>query len=143
MLSTKQTLTLAAARHIAQAAEKYARSSDLPVVIAIMDDGANLLYFERMDGAPIGSVEVALRKAKSAANFKRETKDFETKLASGAQGLLSLDLVALEGGVPIDVEGAVLGAIGVSGASSAQDGAIARVGLKALNDSLQDKPAGK
>ena len=132
-LLTKRVLGLAAAKAMTEAAEKAATAAGVSVVIAVVDDGANLLFLERMEGAPIGSLEVALRKAKSAALFKTETKAFEAGLASGASALLSLDLVAFEGGIPAFVNGQVAGAIGVSGGTASQDGEIARKGIGAIS----------
>ena len=143
MLLAKQTLSLALAKHLALAAEQNANEASLGVVIAVVDDGGNLLYLGRMENAPLGSVEVAHRKAKSAVMFKAETKDFEKGLAAGVQGLLSLDLIPFEGGVPLRVDGAIIGAIGVSGGTAAQDGTIARAGAAALGDMVPSQAAAR
>jgi len=137
----KQTLTLGEAKLVALAAERAATAAGIGVVVAVVDDGANLVYLGRMEGAPLGSVEVAHRKAKSAVLFKTETKAFEAGLAAGAQGLLSLDLVAFEGGVPLRLGEAIVGAIGVSGGTAVQDGAIARAGFDELSSILQGRAA--
>jgi glc operon protein GlcG len=130
LLNEKLALSLNGAKRIAQGAAEASAAAGVPIVIAIVDDGGNLLYLERLEGAPAGSVEVAFRKAKSAVAFKSETRGFESGLAGGALGLLSLDLVPFDGGVPVSVKGAIVGAIGVSGASSTQDGDIARKGVE-------------
>jgi glc operon protein GlcG len=133
-LRTKRTLTLAAARAIADAAEQLATRQKLNVVIAILDEGANLLFLARMDDAPIGSVAVAQKKARTSVVFKSPSSDFEAGLAAGTTALLTLDILPFAGGVPLVVDGHVIGAIGVSGATAAQDGEIAQAGAKVLAD---------
>jgi glc operon protein GlcG len=132
-LPTKRVLTLAAARKIADAAEEHARENQWNVCIAIVDDGGHLLHFLRMDGVQTGSAVVARRKAESAAHFKRPTKVFEEGVAGGRTALLSLPgAVPLEGGLPLTVDGQIVGAIGISGVTSQQDGMIAQAGAEAL-----------
>jgi uncharacterized protein GlcG (DUF336 family) len=127
-LGQKPTLTLEVAKDIAQAAEKKAVANHWEMVIAILDDGANLLCLERMDAAPIGSVEVAQKKARSAVIFKSPTKDFADALAKGATALLKLDILPFEGGIPLVIDGKVIGSIGVSGGAAEQDGQVAKAG---------------
>ena len=130
-LATKKALTLDAAKKIAEAAHAEAVANKWTMVIAIVDDGANLIYLERADGTQIGSVEVAQEKAKTAVKFKRATKVFEDAVAGGRNAILKLPgALPVEGGVPLMIEGVVLGAIGVSGATSAQDGQVAAAGVK-------------
>jgi glc operon protein GlcG len=137
LLTEKRVLTLAAAKRVAEAAEHFALGSSWSVVIAIMDDGGNLLYLQRMDGAPIGSVGVAQEKARTSAIFKSSTKGFESALASGLTSLLKLEILPFEGGLPIAVNGTIAGAIGVSGcAMSAQDGQVAQAGVDWLSKEL-------
>jgi uncharacterized protein GlcG (DUF336 family) len=132
-LATKKALTLAAAKEIAAAAEKEAAANQWNVVIAILDEGGHLLYLQRMDETQVGSVDVAIAKAQSAVKFKRPTKAFEDALAGGRQAILRLPgAMPVEGGVPLMVDGKVLGAIGVSGVTSQQDGQIAQAGQNAL-----------
>lgn len=132
-LATKKSLTLAAAKQIAAAANAEAVKNKWNMVIAVLDDGANLLYLERMDGVQIGSVDVAIQKAASAVKFKRPTKALEDALKGGRQAILRLPgAIPVEGGVPIVVDGQVIGAIGVSGAQSTEDGQCAAAGLAAL-----------
>lgn len=130
-LATKKALTLDAAKKIAEAAHAEAVANKWTMVIAIVDDGANLVYLERADGTQIGSVEVAQEKARSAVKFKRPTKVFEDAVAGGRNAILKLPgALPVEGGVPLMIDGVVLGAIGVSGATSAQDGQVAAAGVK-------------
>lgn len=132
LFSVEKTLTLAAAKQVAEAAEKFAVANNLKVVIAVVDSGANLLYLERMDGGLVGSVSIAERKARTAVQFKCTTKDLESGLAGGTTSLLKLDILPFEGGIPVLADGAIAGAIGVSGGTPAQDGQIAQAGITAL-----------
>ncbi len=132
-LAERKALTLEAARKIAAAAEAEARKNNWNVVIAIVDEGGYLVYLERMDNVQIASIEIALRKARSAALFRRPTKVFEDQLAGGRQAVLALPgAMPFEGGLPIVADGQVIGAIGVSGVTAQQDGQIARAGVDAL-----------
>jgi glc operon protein GlcG len=131
-LATKKALTLEVAKAMAAAAEAFARKNNWNVVIAILDDGGNLVYLQRMDNVQIGSIEVAQRKGLSAIKFKRPTKVFEDGVG-GRPALLALPgAIPIEGGLPIEHEGQMLGAIGVSGVTSQQDGQIAKAGVDAL-----------
>ena len=127
-LGTKRTLTLEIARSITAAAEKKALDNKWAMVISILDDGGNLLQLDRMDGAPIGSVEVAQQKAHTAVIFKSPSKDFADGLAKGTTALLKLNVLPFEGGIPLVVDGQVIGAIGVSGGTAEQDGTVAKAG---------------
>lgn len=132
-LTDRKALTLEGAKKIAAAAEAEAKKNNWNVVIAIVDDGGHLLYLQRMDGVQIASVEIALMKARSAALYKRPTKAFEERVAAGNNAVLRLPGAApFEGGLPVIVNDQVLGAIGVSGVASQQDGQIAKAGLDAL-----------
>lgn len=132
-MAAKKSLTLAVAKQIAAAAEAEAVKNNWTVVIAILDDGGNLLYLQRADETQIGSIEVAQAKARSAVSFKRPTKVFEDALTQGRHAILKLPgAMPVEGGLPILVDGKVVGAIGVSGVTSQQDGQIAKAGLDAL-----------
>jgi uncharacterized protein GlcG (DUF336 family) len=132
-LADKKVLTLAVAKQIAAAAAAEAETNKWNVVIAIVDDGGHLVYLERRDETQIGSIEVAIQKAKSAANFKRPTKVFDDALTGGRMAILTLPgALPLEGGVPIAVDGKVLGAVGVSGVTGQQDAQIATAGVNAL-----------
>ena len=129
----RRALSLEGARKVAAAAEAEAVKNKWNVVIAVVDAGGHLLYLQRMDGAQYGSIEVAIQKARTSSAFRRPTKVFEDAIAGGRTAILSLDqALALEGGLPITVKGEVLGAIGVSGVTSQQDGQIAKAGTDAL-----------
>jgi glc operon protein GlcG len=130
--ATKKVLTLEGAKKIAAAAEAEARKNNWNVAIAIVDDGGNLIYQQRMDGTQIASLDIAPFKARGAVGFKRPTKEFEDRVTKGATGLVRVPWVApAEGGVPIVIGGELVGAIGVSGATSQQDGMVAAAGLTA------------
>jgi glc operon protein GlcG len=132
-LLTKQVLTLEAAKLIAAAAQAEARRNTWHMVIAIVDDGGHLIYLERMDGTQFGSSVIAAEKAAAAIRFKRPTKAMEEAVAGGRVVVMSLPgAVPVEGGMPIMVGGEFLGAIGVSGGTSQQDGQVAAAGLAAL-----------
>lgn len=131
-LADKKALTLEAAKKIAVAAEAEAKKNSWNVVIAIVDDGGHLIYLQRMDGTQTGSVDVAIKKAQTAINFKRPTKVFEDAVAGGRQVILALHgALPIEGGVPVTVGGQIIGAIGVSGVKSTEDGQIAKAGADA------------
>jgi uncharacterized protein GlcG (DUF336 family) len=132
-VATKPTLTLEMAKKVAAKAAAEATKNNWPVVIAILDDGANLVYLEKIDGTQIGSIDVAQAKAQTAIKFKRPTKVFEDGVAGGRNVLLALPgVIPVEGGLPLMVNGTPIGAIGVSGVTSAQDGQIAAAGVTAL-----------
>ena len=104
------------------------------MVIAVVDDGANLLYLERMDGTQIGSIEIAQEKAKTAISFKRPTKSYQERVQGGANFILKLpNVIPVEGGIPIVVDNQYIGAIGVSGGSSDQDGIVAKAAIDAFS----------
>ena len=129
----KKGMSLAEARKIAAAAETEASKNNWNVVIAVVDEGGNLVYLERMDETQVGSIGVAVEKAKTAVNFKRPTKVFEEALTGGFTPLLSLPgAVLLDGGFPIALGGKIVGAIGVSGVTSAQDGRVAKAGADSV-----------
>ncbi len=125
-------LTLEQSRKMIEAAKIEAQSNGWPVVIAIVDDGGHLVCLDRMDGAQFGSIEIAIAKAKSAIAFKRPTKEWEKRIVDGRLGILSLPgMIPVEGGLPIVADGDMIGAIGVSGVTSIQDGQIAAAGIAA------------
>ena len=128
-LAEKKALTLDAAKKIAAASEAEARKNNWNVVIAVVDDGGHLIYLQRLDGTQTGSIDVAIKKAQTAMSFKRPTKVFEDAIAGGRNALIALHgALPLEGGVPIAVGGQIIGAIGVSGVKSTEDGQIAKAG---------------
>jgi uncharacterized protein GlcG (DUF336 family) len=133
--ATKHTITLELAKKVALAAENKAKEMNIDVVIAIVDDGGNLVYFERMDGAQLGSIKVARKKAVSAIFFKRPTKSYQERVSGGNYALLSIDeILPFEGGVPLVYENNYIGAIGVSGGTPEQDGIVAEAGARILNE---------
>ena len=126
-------ITLDHAKKAAAPALDEARRNQWTMAVAIVDTGGNLVYFEKMDGTQTGSVLVSINKARSAALFKRPTKAFQETLATGGDGLRVLGLenaVPVEGGIPLVIDGKIVGAIGLSGGTSAQDGQCARAGLE-------------
>ena len=132
--SQQSAFTLAAATKIADAAQAEATRNKWNVVIAIVDDGGHLVHLRRMDDTQIGSVAVAEEKAKSAVLFRRPTKAFADAVASGRTAVLRLPgAIPIEGGIPLVAGNHVVGAIGVSGVTSEQDGQIAQAGVNALS----------
>src|ERR1700726_666833 len=128
-------VSLENAKKAASAAIAEARKNNWTMALAVVDPSGTLVYYEKLDNTQIGSSQVAISKARSAALFKRPTKSFEDQLAKGGDGLRTLGLegaVPLEGGVPIVIEGKIVGAIGMSGGTSAQDAQCAQVGADAL-----------
>jgi uncharacterized protein GlcG (DUF336 family) len=129
------TITADQAKTVAAAAVAEARKNQWTMAIAIVDPAGDLVYFEKMDNTQVGSVDVAMAKARASARFKRPTKAFQDALAAGGEGwrILSLEgAVAVEGGLPLIIGGKIVGAIGASGGSSQQDGVVAAAGAGAL-----------
>ena len=131
----KKTINLATAKKLAAAAETEAAKNSWNMVITVVDDGGNLVYTERMDGAQIASIQISQGKAHTALAFRRPTKDLQDAVTKGNTSILKLDPVTpVQGGLPIVVDGKIIGAIGVSGAQSAQDEQCAQAGLNALSE---------
>jgi glc operon protein GlcG len=123
------------AKKVAAAAIAEARKNNWAMAVAVVDTGGYLVYFERMQDTQLGSVDVSIEKAKSAALFRRPTKSFQDTVAAGGVGLRMLGLkgaVPVEGGIPIIVDGKLIGAVGASGGSSDQDGRTAQAGADSL-----------
>lgn len=123
------------ARKVATAATAEARKNNWTMAIAIVDPSGELVFFEKLDGTQAASVNIAVDKARSSARFKRPTKALQDTLASGGAGLRMLALdgaVPVEGGVPIVIDGKIVGAIGVSGGTSEQDGVVASAGAASV-----------
>lgn len=133
-LPTKRVLTLEAAKRMTVAAEAEAAKNGWLVSVAVVDDGGNLLLFHRMDNSKLVAIDIAIRKAKTAVFFQGETKALELEVTKGGRtSLLPIDdFMPLEGGLPITVEGKIIGAIGVSGMAGDQDAQCAVAGVKAL-----------
>jgi len=130
----KKVLTLEGAKHIAAAAAAEAKKHKVGGAIAVVDEGGHLLYLERWDGTFPASATVATAKASTAAIFRMETQVFEDAIKSGRHSLVAVPvMLPLEGGVPIIVDGQVIGAVGVSGtASSKQDVEFAKVAVAVM-----------
>ena len=132
-MPSKPILTLEDAKRVAAAAEAEAQRNDWRVVIAIVDDGGHLLYLQRGHDTQYGSVETAICKAHAAAAFQRPTKTSEDAVLGGRLIHLALPgVIPAEGGVPLEIDGVVVGALGISGVRSFQDGQIAAAGVDAL-----------
>ena len=132
-VSKVSSLTVDGAKIIAAAAGAEAKANDWNVVIAICDAAGNLKYLERMEGVQLGSLVIAQEKARTAAIFRRPTKVFSERIADGASALMTIpNMIALEGGLPITVDGQVIGGVGISGVRSDQDAQIAQAGIDAL-----------
>jgi len=128
-LPVKKVLTLEVVKKIAAAAEAEAKKRGATVVIVVVDDGGHLLLLERLDDTQVASVEVGIGKARTAAIFRRPSKVFEDQVRDGRVAALALPgATPLQGGIPIEFEGKVIGAIGVSGNTPQEDEDIAKVG---------------
>jgi uncharacterized protein GlcG (DUF336 family) len=128
-----RALTLDAAKTMAAAAERFALERGWTVAVAVVDASGGLILFHCLEDTQPASQDIAVLKARTAARYHRPTKAFEDGIAGGRTALLSMPgIVALEGGLPIRSEGKVVGAIGVSGMTSPQDGEVAAAGLSAL-----------
>ena len=133
-MKSKHILELADIQTIANAAQAEAIKNGWPVTIAIVDDGGHLLWLQRLDGAAPISAHIAPAKAQTAALGRRETKIYEDIINNGRLSFLSAPVIQgmLEGGVPIVKDGAVIGAVGVSGVKSNEDAQIAKAGIAAI-----------
>lgn len=135
-MADKPILTLEDAKFIAAAAQAEAQLNDWRVVIAVVDDGGHLLYLQRDHTTQFGSVETAICKAHAAVAFQRPTKVSEDAVLNGRLIHLALPgVIPAEGGVPLLIEGVVVGGLGISGVRSFQDGQIAAAGVAALSTS--------
>jgi uncharacterized protein GlcG (DUF336 family) len=127
-------ISLTDAKRVLAAAEKEAVKEGWPVAIAVVDSSGFLVAFSKLDNTQLGSIDVAMQKAKTAVLFRRPTKDFEDRLAQGGANLkvLSLPGLPIEGGVLLIVDGKIVGAVGVSGVQSTQDAQVATAGIAAI-----------
>lgn len=128
-------ITLAAARKCAAAAEALAEKNGWQVVIVVVDTGGNLVLLHRMDNAHLGSLAIAEKKALTAVGFRRDTKHLENQLAQGGVYLRMLgadNMLPMEGGVLLVKDGKIIGAVGISGASAAEDGQAAAAAAAAV-----------
>jgi len=129
------SVSLENAKKAAAPALAEAEKNHWNMAVAIVDTGGNLVYYEKMDNTQLGSANVAVEKARTAALFKRPSKALQDALAAGGDGLRVLSLkgvTAVEGGIPLVMDGKIVGAIGVSGGTSAQDGQCAKAGADVL-----------
>jgi uncharacterized protein GlcG (DUF336 family) len=128
-------VSLEQARKALAAAQAEARKQNLPMAVAVVDTAGQLVAFERMDNTQTGSIAVAQDKAVSAAMYRRPTKAFQDALAGGGAGLRVLTLRganAVDGGLPLVVDGKIVGGVGVSGGTAEQDGTVAKAGVDAF-----------
>jgi glc operon protein GlcG len=136
-IAEKKSLTLEGARTVIAAAKEYARKNNAPGgVIAVVDDGGNLVALERLDGTFSAGANISIGKAKTAVMFKRPTRAFEEIIKNGRTAMVALpDFTPLQGGVPISIDGQIIGGVGVSGAMSAQqDEELAIAGAESLSN---------
>lgn len=139
-LPTKKVLTLGVAKKLVAAAEAEAKKRGATVVIAVVDDGGQLILLERLDDTQVASVEVAIGKARTAAIFRRPSKVFEDQVRNGRVAALALPgATPLQGGIPIIVDDKVIGAIGASGNSPQEDEEIAQAGVTVTITAVQDE----
>jgi glc operon protein GlcG len=132
-LPSKPVLTLEAARRVGAAAYAEAIKRGATVVVAVVDDGGHVVFLERLNDTQVASVDVGIGKARTAAVFRRPSKVFEDQIRDGRVAALALPgATPLQGGVPLEVDGRVIGAIGVSGNTPQEDEDIAKAGAAAL-----------
>ena len=137
-LPTRKYLTLEAARIAVSACEAQAREHGWRVVIAVVDEGGHTILLERLDGAQWSSIQTAVQKARAAVAWKRPTRLLEESVNNGRFAFLSIaqGMAILQGGVPLEIDGQVLGAIGVSGVKASDDEIVALAGVHALKTAL-------
>ncbi|HET9579846.1 MAG TPA: heme-binding protein [Usitatibacter sp.] len=137
-LPSRKTLNLEAARVAMAAAEAEALRNKWNVVIAVVDDGGHTILLERLDNTQISSIETAVAKARAAVAWKRPSRLLEESINNGRTAFLSISqgMGLLQGGVPIEVDGTVVGAVGVSGVKASDDEIIALAGVNALKAAL-------
>jgi glc operon protein GlcG len=137
-LPTRRTLTLEAARVALAASEAEALKNGWRVVIAVVDDGGHPILLARLDNAQWSSISTAVEKARAATAWKRPTRLLEESVNNGRTAFVTISqgMALLQGGVPIEVDGAVLGAVGVSGVKASDDEIVALAGVNALKAAL-------
>jgi uncharacterized protein GlcG (DUF336 family) len=130
----RPSVGLELAKKIAARAEAEAAKNQWTMYIVVVDEGGNLVFLERMDGAQLGSLDVALGKAKTALKFKRPTKSFQDRVNGGGNdAVLSIPgVIAIDGGLPLTANGVIVGAVGVSGMKPEQDAVVAQAGASVL-----------
>ena len=131
-MERKYKIDLKTAKAVAEAAQQEADRQGWNVVVAIVDDGAHLMYLQR-EKAQLGSIDVAIKKARAAVLFLRATSVFADRVNNGEPGYLEMPgIMPLEGGEVLEYEGEIVGAIGISGAKANEDGIVARAGAAAM-----------
>lgn len=139
-LPAKKVITLNVAKKIAAAAEAEANRRHLTAVIVVVDDGGHPLLLQRLDNTQVASVEVGIGKARTAAIFRRPSRDFEEQIKEGRVAALALPgATPLQGGIPIVLDGKVIGAIGVSGESPQEDEDVAKAGAAAAARAIAEE----
>jgi glc operon protein GlcG len=129
-----EPISLDEAKQVIAAAQAEAKQRNWPLNIAVVDSGGNLVAFERMDGGQLASIDVSQHKARAAAKFRRETKIFEGAIQGGNNYLLTIDgIIASRGGIPLVKDGKLIGAVGCSGATGAQDEVVCKAGAAVVN----------
>ncbi len=132
-VADRKIITLEGAKRILAAAEAEARKNNWNVAMAVVDESGNLIAFQKLDDTQVGSIDIAIGKARTAARMKRPTKALEDAVAGGRTVMLAVEgIVPLEGGVPVTLDGRIIGAVGVSGVTSQQDAQVASAGAAAL-----------
>jgi glc operon protein GlcG len=129
------SVTLENAKKVAAPALAEAEKNHWNVAVAVVDTSGNLVYYEKMDNTQLGSASIAVDKARTAALFKRPTKAFEDAVGASPNGARVVSMhgvIAIEGGIPLVMDGKIVGAVGVSGATSAQDAQCAKAGADVL-----------
>src|ERR1041384_7675668 len=137
-LPVRKTLTLEAARFAIDACESEAKRGQWRVVIAVVDEGGHPIALARLDGAQWSSISTAVEKARAATAWKRPTRLLEESVNNGRTAFLTISqgMALLQGGVPIELDGAILGAVGVSGVKASDDEIVALAGVNALKTAL-------
>ena len=134
MPGTTKYITLEDAKKAMAAGEAEARKNNWNVAIAILDAGANLILFQKIDDTQLGSVAIAIGKAKTAVHFKRPSRAIEEIISGGRHAFIALEGVTpLQGGLPVMADGKLIGAVGVSGVMSSQDEQVAQAAVDVLN----------
>lgn len=138
-MKSKKCLTLADVKIIAEGCESEALRQKWAVTISIVDDGGHLLWLQRLDDAPLTSMQIATGKAHTSAMGRRASKVYEEVVAGGRNAFLSVPggLTFIEGGEPVIVDGEIVGAVGVSGVKSPEDAQVARAGINHFLESLK------
>jgi uncharacterized protein GlcG (DUF336 family) len=135
-LRATSALTLEGARNIVATCEEEAKKNNWSMSVAIVDASGGLVLFHKGDGSRPSNVDFALAKARTAARFQRATKSLDSAVTAGRLQWLAVDALPIEGGVPIIVDGQIIGAVGVSGGTAAQDAQVASAGIAALKTAV-------